>query len=75
MNTPMLRVGPAAAYTIFDKPGKMYFNKPTVFLTVAWWILHRFRTGKDEATGGDVSQAVPFVALGFQFEADLFQKD
>lgn len=65
-NTPMLRVGPAALYTFYDKPGTR-FNKPSLFLNVAWWMLHRFRTGED------VSQGIPYIAGGFRFEGDLYR--
>ena len=62
----LLRLGPLAAYTFFDEPGAS-FNKPTLLAIAGWWLLHPFRTGDD------VSQAVPYVALGFRFEGDLFR--
>ena len=62
----LLRLGPLAAYTFFDEPGAS-FNKPTLLAIAGWWLLHPFRTGED------VSQAVPYIALGFRFEGDLFR--
>jgi hypothetical protein len=64
-NGPTLRVGPAAAFTIFDRPG-VRFNRPTVFLLTQWWYRHRFRTGEQTSAG------IPYIALGFQFDGDLF---
>jgi hypothetical protein len=63
-NGPMQKVGPIAAYTFFDEPGAA-FNKPTIILLVNWWLQHRWRTGED------VSQAIPYVVLGFAFSGDL----
>jgi hypothetical protein len=58
------RVGLLAAYTFFDE-GYTAFNKPTVVLISSWYLKHRYRTGQD------VSQAVPYVVLGFAFTSDL----
>jgi hypothetical protein len=57
-------VGLLAAYTFFDE-GYTAFNKPTVVLISSWYLKHRYRTGQD------VSQAVPYVVLGFAFTSDL----
>lgn len=64
-NVPMFRLGPVAAYTIFDKPGAA-FNKPTVIAHAAWWLQHRYRTGED------VHQGIPFVTIAFRAEGDLW---
>lgn len=64
-NGPTLRIGPAAAYTFFDRAG-VRFNKPSVFFLAQWWYRHRFRTGEQTSPG------IPYIALGFQFEGDLF---
>lgn len=64
-NVPMFRLGPVAAYTIFDKPGAA-FNKPTFIAHAAWWLKHRDRTGDD------VSQGIPYVTIAFRAEGDLW---
>lgn len=64
-NGPTLRVGPAVAYTFFNRPG-VRFNNPTVFLLSQWWYQHRFRTGVERHT------AIPYLAIGFSFEGDLY---
>jgi hypothetical protein len=58
------RVGLLAAYVFWDE-GYTAFNKPAVLLNVAWYLTHRYRTG------AEVSQAVPYVVLGFAFQSDL----
>ncbi|MBK8937140.1 MAG: hypothetical protein IPM79_05730 [Polyangiaceae bacterium] len=67
-NSPMLRLGPLLAYTIFDTPGAS-FNKPTFIGMAQWWVLHRFRTGED------VHQGIPYATVAFRFEGDLFRSD
>lgn len=68
LNTPYHRAGPLLAYTFWDEPGTA-FNKPTALLVANWWLKHRFRTGED------VSQAVPYIILGFSFQGDLWRSD
>ena len=63
-SSPTHRLGPLIAYTFFDEPGEA-FNRPTVLLLVNWYLDHRFRTGQD------VSQAFPYIVLGFAFTGDL----
>jgi len=58
------RLGPLVAYTFFDRPGAA-FNEPTALVLAQWHLQHRFRTGED------VSQALPYLALAFQFTGDL----
>lgn len=58
------RVGLLAAYVFWDE-GYTSFNKPAVLLNVAWYLTHRYRAG------AEVSQAVPYVVLGFAFQSDL----
>ena len=65
-SAPTHRIGPLAAWTFFDEPGAA-FNRPTLVLILNWYLQHRFRTG------ADVSQAVPYVVLGFAFGGDLFR--
>lgn len=69
-NGPTSRLGPAVAFTFFDRPG-VRFNKPTVFLLSQWWLRHRWRTGEQ------VSAGIPYAAVGFAFEGDLvpYRKD
>ncbi len=63
-NAPTHRLGPLVAYTFFDTPGESW-NRPTILLVANWHLAHRWRTG------ADVSQAVPYLALGFAFTGDL----
>lgn len=57
---PMHRVGPLVAYTFHDEPGSS-FNRPTILAMVNWHLVHPWRTGQD------VSQALPYVVVGFAF--------
>jgi hypothetical protein len=61
-NAPMLRLGPMASYT-FHRRGSGFFDAPTVFVDVGWWLRHRYRTGED------VSGAIPTVLAGFTFKS------
>ena len=67
-NGPTFRVGPILAYTFFDRPSQV-FNKPTAILIANWWLAHRYRTGEES------SAALPYIALAFRFEGDLFRDD
>lgn len=58
------RVGLLGAYVFFDD-GYTAFNKPAAIVNVAWYLKHRWRAGQD------VSQAIPYVVLGFAFQSDL----
>lgn len=64
-NVPMHRLGPIVAYTFWDEPGTA-FNAPTAILIANWWLQHRYRTGQD------VTQALPYIVLGFRFSGDLW---
>lgn len=59
------RLGPLVAYRFHDKPHSM-FNQPTVNLLAQWWLLHPYRTGRNQPT------ALPLIALAFSFNGDLF---
>ncbi|MFO0744158.1 MAG: hypothetical protein U1F43_00600 [Myxococcota bacterium] len=63
-SAPTQRIGPIFAWTFFDEPGAA-FNRPTLVLIVNWYLEHRWRTG------ADVSQAFPYIVLGFAFGGDL----
>lgn len=63
-NTPMHRVGPLVAYSLWKDRGGA-FDNPTLLLVANWWLSHRYRTGEDS------SQAMPYLVLGFQFTGDL----
>jgi len=63
---PEMRLGPVAAYTFFDHPGAS-FNKPTVVAMLQWWLAHPYRTGED------VSQGIPYGAIAFRFEGELWR--
>ena len=67
-NGPTFRAGPILAYTFYDKPDAL-FNKPTAILIANWWLAHRYRTGED------VSAALPYIALAFRFEGELYRSD
>lgn len=61
LNPTIHRVGPFLAYTFHDDPNRL-FNTPTVALVTQWHLSHRYRAGEA------VSQALPWVALAFQFK-------
>ncbi|HYO51898.1 hypothetical protein [Archangium sp.] len=61
LNPTIHRVGPFLAYTFYDKPDRL-FNAPTLVLISQWFLRHRYRTG------AEVSQAMPWIALAFQFK-------
>ena len=61
LNPTIHRVGPFLAYTFHDDPNRL-FNAPTVALVTQWHLSHRYRTGEE------VSQALPWVAVAFQFK-------
>jgi hypothetical protein len=64
----IMRLGPLLAYTFFDEPGTS-FNKPTILGLFQWWLIHPSRTGQD------VTQALPYIALAFRFEGELWRSD
>jgi len=65
-SAPTHRIGPLAAWTFFDEPGAS-FNRPTLILILNWYLQHRWRTG------ADVSQAFPYIVVGFAFGGDLYR--
>lgn len=65
-NAPNHRLGPLLAYTFFESDEPTAFDKPTVLLIANWYLNHRFRTGED------VSQAMPYLVLGFAFGGNLY---
>ncbi len=67
-NGATMRVGPIFAYTFFDEPGAA-FNKPTAIVMANWWLAHRYRTGEEG------SAALPYIAVAFRFEGDLYRSD
>lgn len=64
-NTPLTRLGPSLSFTFGEDPAWGALDRPTVFLLVQWWVAHRYRAG------GEVDQALPFLALGFSVRGDL----
>ena len=58
------RLGLLAAYTLYDD-GYTAVNKPTILLISAWYLTHRYRAGEE------ISQAFPYLLLGFAFQSDL----
>ena len=63
-NTPLHRLGPLFAYK-FNNRSMTRFNQPTVFVLANWWLQHRYRTGQE------ISQALPYVVIGFSFNGNL----
>ncbi|QRN99924.1 hypothetical protein JRI60_13265 [Archangium violaceum] len=61
LNPTIHRVGPFLAYTFHDEVDRR-FNAPTLVLVSQWFLSHRYRTGME------VSQALPWIALAFQFK-------
>lgn len=66
LNTPSHRVGPMAAYTFGSRHPQ--FQKPTIVVIVNWWLRNRYRTGQE------ISQAIPYGVLAFQFQGDIWGK-
>lgn len=64
VNNANMRLGALVAYTFHDG-GYSSFNHPTAFITAAWHMRHRYRSGVE------TSQAIPFVGLGFAFQQDF----
>jgi hypothetical protein len=62
LNGPMIKLGPVASWT-FAFRGSGWFDAPTVFANVGWWIKHRYRAGED------VSRAIPTAVIGFSFKS------
>lgn len=58
------RLGPLLAYRFFIEPGAA-FDAPTAIALVQWHLEHPYRAG------ADVSQAIPYIVLGFAFQGDL----
>ncbi|ATB40658.1 hypothetical protein CYFUS_006109 [Cystobacter fuscus] len=61
LNPTIHRAGPFISYTFYDEPDRL-FNAPSVVLISQWFLSHRYRTG------AEVSQAMPWFALAFQFK-------
>lgn len=57
------RAGPLVAFLITDNPRAQHVF--TVLAVVNWWLKHPYRTGVD------VSQAMPYFALGLAITGDL----
>jgi hypothetical protein len=71
------RLGPMISYSFFDR-GFTAFNRPTLLLSVAWYIDHRYRMGQAPAAilpGAFVqSPGMPYILLGFSFQSDLINR-
>lgn len=61
----MQRIGPLVAFSLFDD-GYSKFHEPAFVLMAQWYLAHRYRTGHD------IPQGVPYVALAFLFQSDLW---
>lgn len=61
----MQRIGPLVAFSLFDD-GYSRFHEPAFVLMAQWYTAHRYRAGRD------MPQAVPYVALAFLFQSDLW---
>lgn len=64
-NGPTHRVGPTFSYVVFQNPGSA-FDSATLFVTMNWWLKHRYRTGQE------VSAGFPFLSVGFSFTGNIF---
>ena len=64
----IMRLGPLAAYTFFDEPGSTW-NKPTLIAMFQWWLIHPYRTG------ADTHQGLPYIAVAFRFDGELWKSD
>ncbi len=64
----IMRLGPLVGYTFFDTPGAT-FNRPTLLGIFQWWLVHPYRTGPD------THQALPYIALAFRFEGELWRSE
>lgn len=79
-NGAMHRFGPVIAYNISESNHRR-FNAPTIFVSVQWWLSHRYRNGGPtanemlvnpvQASGDYINSAVPYFAAGFSFRGDL----
>ncbi|MCP3142353.1 hypothetical protein [Pyxidicoccus xibeiensis] len=58
-----MRIGPMAAYAFSTDEGGS-FNRPTLFVNVAWYLKHPNREG-----------AMPYVAAGFSFTSDIMNME
>jgi hypothetical protein len=58
-NNSHMRIGALAAYAFHTREGSL-FNRPTLFVNVAWYLKHPNREG-----------AMPYIASGFAFTSDL----
>jgi len=63
-----LRIGPEVAWIAYDEAGAA-INRPTVFSTLGWWVLHPYRTG------ASVHAAIPFAMLAFRIEGELWRNE
>jgi hypothetical protein len=64
LNTPTHRAGPLLVYTFSRNPGAR-FNEPSLLVVANWWTSHRYRAGQA------VSQAMPYLVVGFTYTGDL----
>jgi hypothetical protein len=60
-NVPNHRLGALMAYSFYDDPDPVAFDRPTVVTIVSWYVQHRYRAGAQS------SQAIPYVVLAFAF--------
>lgn len=79
-NGAMHRLGPIFAYN-FSEAAHSRFNAPTLFISVQWWLAHRYRLGgagptellvNPNQSGADyIAAGIPYFAIGFSFRGDL----
>lgn len=63
-NTPAIRLGPIAQYTLFSG-GKGIVDTASIVTVVQWHLQNRYRTGTE------VSAALPLLGIGFTIAGDL----
>ncbi len=65
-NSPHHRVGPMVAYAFASS--RRWLQQPMAVLIVNWWIGNRYRSGQR------VAQGVPYLALAFTAQGDLWTR-
>ncbi|TPV95680.1 MAG: hypothetical protein B7733_08650 [Myxococcales bacterium FL481] len=68
-NGPISRLGPAALFRVFERPGAR-FDAPSLVVITQWHLRHRYRVGPSATT----HPAVPTVIGGFLFEGTLWRR-
>ncbi len=73
------RLGVTGAYALRARP-RSAFHHPTIVVDIAWYLQHRWRTGRPDhtdisgAVNNDdfITRAMPYLLVGFGFESDFY---